>query len=94
MRSANSRSSAASASIRRRSRAERVALQQDVGVVGDVGAGGAEVEDAAAGGGLLGEVAQMGDHVVAGLALELGDALEIEARGRFLEAPDLLFGDG
>ena len=52
------------------------------------------MEDAAAGGSLLGEVAQMGDHVVAGLALELGDALEIEARGRFLEAPDLLFGDG
>ena len=52
------------------------------------------MEDAAAGGRLLGEMAQMGDHVVARLALELGDALEVEAWRRFLEAPDLLFGDG
>ena len=43
--------------------------------------------------GLLGEVAQVGDDVVAGLALELGDPGEVELRRRRLEGGDLLGAD-
>ncbi len=37
--------------------------------------------------GLLGEVAQMGHHVVAGAALELRDAIEVGVAGHLFQAP-------
>ena len=50
-----------------------------------------EVEDAAGplvdAVGLLGEVAQVGDHVVAGAPLELGHAVEVDVPGRPAAAP-------
>ncbi|MEZ5331269.1 MAG: hypothetical protein R2991_04280 [Thermoanaerobaculia bacterium] len=47
---------------------QRLARQQDVGVVGDEGAGGAQVEDPARLAGELGEVLQVRHDVVARLA--------------------------
>ena len=60
---------------------ERLALQQHVGVVGEECAGRAEVQDAAGLAGELGEVAQVRDHVVARVALDLGDAVEVDGVG-------------
>ena len=76
---------------------ERLPHQQLIGVVGDEGAGRAEVEDAAGAlfdrVRLLGEVPQVGDDVVPGLALDLRDPREVEQRRGGLEGGDLLRAD-
>jgi hypothetical protein len=51
------------------------------------------VEDAPGLARALGEVAQVGDHVVAGLALQLGDPLEVDLGRRAAERGELLVGD-
>ena len=48
-----------------------LAQDEDIGVVGDKSAGGPEMQDTAGLSGLLGKMPQMGDDVVAGLALDL-----------------------
>jgi hypothetical protein len=72
--------------------------QQSVGVVGDEGAGGSQVQDAT---GprvhhvrLLGEMSQVGHHVVAGLPLELRHPERVQERRGLAESGDLGFGDG
>ncbi len=42
---------------------------------------------------LLGEVAQVGHHVMAGAALDLGDPREVEAGGGAAQGGDLFFAD-
>lgn len=83
---------------------ERFSDDQGVGVVDHEHAGRAQVQDAAsalrirlaAAGdvvGQLGEVAKMGDHVVAGRALDAGDAVEVDGVFHLLEGFDLLVAD-
>ncbi len=75
-----------------------LADQQHIRVVRDVGAGGAKVKDASGSlvnlVRLLGVVAQVGHHVVAGAALDLGDAVQVRVSNGPLERVDLLGGDG
>ena len=65
------------ASLPHRSR-ERLAHQDQVGVVGDVAGGGAEVDDVAGGRGGVAEGVDVGHHVVAELALVLVGAGEVD----------------
>ena len=67
--------------------------QQDVGVVGNEGTGGTEMENAARVAGLFGKVAQMGHDVVPSLSLELGHAVEIDLVTGSLEGGQLAFVD-
>ena len=51
------------------------------------------MQDAAGVPGLLGEMAQMGDHVVAGLGLDLGDPVEVEPGRGLAQRRKLFAGD-
>ena len=42
----------------------------------------------------LGEVAQVGDDVVAGLLLDFGDSLEVDFVANRAQCGELIFGDG
>ncbi len=73
---------------------ESLTHQDHVGVVGDECGGSAQMEDTASISGLFSEMAQMGDHVVSCLTLDLGYPIEIHVVRHRFQLRDLFFGDG
>jgi hypothetical protein len=73
---------------------QRFLHQQRITVVGHEGAGRAEMQNAAGLGSLFSEVAQVGDHVVACLGLDFGDALQIQFGRGITQRVELLLGNG
>ena len=73
---------------------QTVPVQDNVGVVGDIAAGGSQMDDAGGGGGCLSIGVDMGHHIVAHFFFPLGGAVKIDVGDMLLKLLYLLGCDG
>ena len=72
---------------------ESVPHQHQIGVVRDEGRRRSQMKDAAGFTRLLGEMPEMGDHVVPSLTFDLRHAVEVQVWSHLLQTGDLFLGD-